>query len=452
MSDFPLLPPKSIEARLAHFDETVYRADSSTVLYKLLDALCGDAGAGDLKKGAFLRRLSQSLENVYFSDLDYIFGGMGFLSRSSEETYPYDPTNDMLTSDQWDEVRVKDAWYRARIRDFFIAAGKGGTPQGIRLACMAATSVDCDIHEVWRYLDNFGISAALGRSPVSTRNEFVVRPHKASLTEKEKRLLLQMLNRIAPADTVVTVNTGGLAVHTPIIPKTAAADSSYFEVQKVVTGTPILAELPPPELLAIDLRPSEKWLLSGDPSTAPYAAFNITQEYGYYYLASGGARSPVDSVLYGTLADNGAFKPETNFESFQVIEQFTAWMEYDRADSPDNFPGGKFGLTPDAAPAKNPDGTPYVFRYESQQEFVNKVKAEVISGGGEADDLRYRLPIIASSSSKKTFTPDLAVAWNPPTKDSTVTKAWTSGTPYQASATTNHDNPWSVGLNLGLVP
>lgn len=452
MADFPLLPPKSTESRLAHFDEHSYKADSSTVLYKLLDALCGDAGAGDLKKAAFLRRLSQALENVYFSDLDYIFGGMGFLSRSSEETYPYDPANDMLTSDQWDEVRVKDAWYRARIRDFFVAAGMGGTPQGIRMACVAGTSVDCDIYEVWRYMDNFGITAALGRSPVSTRSEFVVKPHKTSLTEKEKRLLGQMLNRISPVDSIVTINTGGLAVHAPVIPKTAAADSSYFEVQKTITGTPILSELPAPELLAIDLRPSEKWLLSGNPETAPYAAFNITQEYGYYYLASGGARSPVDSVQYGTIKENGTFKTEPNHESFQVIEQFTNWMNYDLADSPDNYPGGKFGLTPDAEPAVNSDGSPYVFQYSSQQEYVTKVKNEVVSGGGEADDLRYRLPIIATSSSKKVFTPDLAVAWNTPIKDSTVTRSWTSSSPYQTNNSPGSEAPWTgLGISFGVI-
>lgn len=445
-SDFPLMPPRSTEARLQHFDDTVYKADSSTVIYRLVDALCGDAGAGDLKKQSFLRRLSQSLENIYFSDLDYIFGsGMGFLSRSSEESYPYDPANDMLTSDQWDEVRVKDAWYRARIRDFFIAAGLGGTPQGIRMAVLAGASVDCDIYETWRYLDNFGINAALGRSPAPTRNEIVIKPHKATLTEKEKRLLLQMLNRIAPLDAIVTINTSGLAVHAPITVKAAAADSSYFEVQKVITGSPILSELPAPELLAIDLRPSEKWILSGDPSTAPYRAFNITQEYGYYYLASGGARSPVDSVRYGTLKEDGTLKPEPNYEAYQVIEQFTGWQQYERADSPDNYPGGKFGLTPDAEPALNPDGSAYVFQYVSQQEYVNKVKTEVIAAGGQADDLQFRLPIIASTNTKKVFTPDLAIAWSPPTKDSTVTRSWTSGEPFKAGTYATNER-----LGLGV--
>lgn len=446
-NEFPLLPPKSTESRLLHFDEVAYKIDPTTVIYRLVDALCGDSGAGDLKKQAFLRRLAQALENVYFSDLDYIFGGMGFLSRAESESYPWDPANDMLTSEQWDEVRVKDAWYRARIREFFVAAGKGGTPEGIRHAVYAATSVDCDIHEVWRYMDNFSIPDPIGRTPQSTRNEFVVVPHKKDIGPKQMRLLRQMLDRIAPVDTVVTVDVNGLAVHTPIQVKTAAADSSYFEVQKEVTGTPILAELPPPELLAIDLRPSEKWLLSGNKETAPYAAFNITQEYGYYYLASGGARSPIDSVSYGTLQPDGVVKHEPNYEDFSIIEQYTNWQEYDRADSPDNYPGGKFGLHPESAPAVNPDGSPYVFQYQSQAEYVAVVRSEVIGQGGQGDSNRFRLPIIARSTSKKVYTPDLAVAWNPPIKDSTVTNSWTSSNAIRQAWS---DRP-AFGINFGVV-
>lgn len=447
-NNFPLMPPRSTEARLAHLDETVYRADPTTVIYKLIDALCGDAGAGDLKKQSFLNRLAQALENIYFSDLDYIFGGMGFLSRSDAESYPYDPMNDMLTSDQWDEVRIKDAWYRARVRDFFVAAGHGGTPEGIRMATIAGTSVDCDIYEVWRYMDNYGIPNAIGRAPVSTRSEFVVAPHKTSLGNKERRLLRQMLTRIAPVDTIVTINTAGLAVHIPVTIKAAASDSSYFEVQKIVTGSPVLAELPPPEVLGLDLRPSELWLLSGNPETAPYAAFNITQEYGYFYLISGGARSPVDSVLYGTLdADGVTVKPEQNYEDYQVIEQFTAWVEYERADSPDNYPGGKFGRTPDAEPALHPDGSAYIFQYASQAEYVTKAKADVITAGGQADDLRYRLPLTGTSTTKQVFTPDLAVAYNPPIKDSTVTSSWCIGDVIKSLVS----GPHSWGINAGVV-
>ena len=60
---FPLMPSKSTELRLEHFDENVYAADSSTVLYKFLDAMCGDAGAGTLKKEIFIQRLSGAIDH-----------------------------------------------------------------------------------------------------------------------------------------------------------------------------------------------------------------------------------------------------------------------------------------------------------------------------------------------------------------------------------------------------
>jgi hypothetical protein len=423
---FPLFAAKSTESRLEHFDETVFKADSTTVIYKFIDAICGDGGAGSLKKSAFLDRLSSTLENIYFSDLDYIFGNIGFLSRHESESYVWDPSRDMLTSDQWDEVRVKDAWYRARIREFFMACGLGGTPEGYRMAVHAASSVDCDLYEVWRYKDNFGLRNALGRAPVTSRNEVVVTPHKSSLAPKEFRLMRDMLRKITPADVITTISTTGLSVNTPVPIKMAAADSSYFEVQKQVIGTPVLADLPAPELLAIDLRPSEQWLLKGSKETAPYAAFNITQESGFYYLVSGGARSPVDSVEYGTLQATGTVKKEPLFESFKSTGQYTPWVEYDLADSPDNYPGGKFGIHPNAAPALNPDQSAYIFPYESQQAYVESIKVQVTSRGGQADNLRFRLPITPETTTKKTYTADLAVAYNPPVRDSTVTSSWSS--------------------------
>ena len=164
---FPLMPPKSTELRLMHFDEYVYTGDNTTILYKLVDALCGTVGAGQLVNEIFLARMAGALETIYFNDLDYIFGRVSFLVRSPAESYSYNPQIDMLTSDQWDEVRVKDAWYRARIRDFFTACTMGGTPDGIRMTVQAAVATDADIYEVWRYRDNFGLTEDLGRSPIT---------------------------------------------------------------------------------------------------------------------------------------------------------------------------------------------------------------------------------------------------------------------------------------------
>lgn len=431
---FPLMPSKSTELRMEHFDENVYVADSTTLLYKFMDAMCGDAGAGSLKKEVFLQRLSGAIAGIYGSDLDYIFGNVHFLSRAPSESYDYDTMVQMLTSDQWDEVMVKDAWFRARITEFFNACTSGGTVDGIRQAVHAALSVDCEVMENWRYIDNFGLGENVGRAPFSARNEATIVPHKATLEPRDRRLLRDMLDRITPQDSIMTISTEGLSVSTPIPIRAVTADSTYFEVQKVVTGTPVLDGMPPPELLAIDLDPTEEWLFSRSPELAPYAQFNITSEYGYFYLISGGARSPIDSVTYGRmLISGGAVHPEASYELYETSGQFTGYIEYEIVDSPDNYPGGKFGLTPNQAPAKNPDGSLYQFPYPSQQAFIEERKAEVLSVGGYADDLRYRLPIEKASSSKRTFTPDLAIAYTAPSRDSTVSSSWTSRKPRQTT-------------------
>jgi hypothetical protein len=301
------MPSKSTELRLMNFDPYVYTATPSTILYKYVDALCGTSGAGALINEIFLARMGGALDGIYFSDLDFIFGKINFLARSPAESYTYSPMTDMLTSNQWSEVRQKDAWYRARIKEFFTACGLGGTPDGIRMAVQAALAVDCDIYEVWSYIDNFGITENLGRSPDGpSRNEVVVQPHKGSLTQEEMRLVRDMLAKICPMETIVTVNTSGLAVYSPITVNSATSDSTYYEVQKMVTASPAIANLPPPELLPIDLLPTQTWLYDAqtDPQLAPYAAFNISSEYGYYYLVGGGSQSPIDSVTYGTINPN----------------------------------------------------------------------------------------------------------------------------------------------------
>ena len=448
---FPLMPSKSTELRLLHFDEYVYTADPSTLLYKYIDAMCGDSGAGTLKKELFVQRLSGAMDGLYGSDLDYIFGNMGFLARSPDESYTYNPSTEMLTSDQWDEVRIKDAWYRARVKLFFEACTAGGTSDGVRLAVLAAVSVDCNIYEVWRYMDNFGLTDPLGRSPADTRQEVVVQPLKAVLEPQEKRLLREMLEKVCPMDAVMTINVNGLSVSAPVPVRAAASDSTYYQVEKIVTATPVLDSLPSPDLLAIDLDPTEKWLFSNSPELAPYAQFNITSEYGYYYLIGGGSRSPIDAVTYGTLQPDGSVQGQNSFEVFQATGQYTDWIAYDVADSPDNYPGGKYGITPSAPPALNPDRSPYVFPYLSQADYVAQKMASVIAMGGLADDARYKLPIQSPGQTSRTYTPDMAIAYSAPARDSTITSSWTYRRPQQNVAVSGN-NPAAFVKSSGPRP
>lgn len=272
--------------------------------------MCGDAGAGSLKKEIFIQRLSGAMNGIYGSDLDYIFGNMRFLSRSPSESYTYNTMTDMLTSDQWDEVAVKDAWYRARIAEFFMAAAQGPLIDGIRLCVHAAVGVDCEVMESWRFIDSYGLGQDVGRA--SSRQEVVVRPFKETLDPRERRLLRDMLDRITPLDTIITIDTQGLETSSPVPIRAIAADSVYFEVQKNVIGTDFLKSYPDPTVLvdsgALTLNPTELWpwnSLDGTPTLAPYAQFNMTQETSTCYLASGGSQSPIDSVVYGILSGSG---------------------------------------------------------------------------------------------------------------------------------------------------
>jgi hypothetical protein len=424
LDPFPLIVPRSTERRMDHFDETSYVGTPSTVLYKFVDALCGTTGAGALVNEIFMARANSALETIYFNELDYIFGKIKILSRSPAESYSYNPSVDVLTSAQWSEVRQKDEWYRNRIRDFWQACSKGGTPEGLRYAVHAAVGTDCDIYEVWRYIDNFAMrDDFLGRS--NTRSELVVRPHKDELSPQEIRLLRDMIARVMPMETVVTISDQGLSTSVPVPVAAASADSTYYEVQKMVTPTPIMDQLPPPDLLPINLLPSEQWLYSKTQVEAPYAAFNMTSEHGYHYLAGNNPRSPIDTVTYGTLQDDGSVKPEPNFAVVQNSQQFGNWQTYELADSPDNFPGGKYGLTPSAAPALNPDRTPYRFAYTSQLAYVTQKILEVTGLGGMANEINYRLPLQQSQQIKQEFMPDYAIAAEAPSRDSTVSKSVT---------------------------
>jgi hypothetical protein len=419
-SAFPIMPSVSTATLLYRFDDYVYTGTPGTMLYKYVDAICGTSGVGSISNQLMLTRMGTNMETIYFNELDFIFGNIGILGRSPAESYTYSPLTDQLTATQWNEVKVKDAWYRQRIADFFTACSLGGTPEGIRMCVHAALSCDCTIYEIWRYIDDFGLTEDMGRSPVSARNEIVVQPHKSSLAPDEVRLVRDMLDRICPADTIVTVNTAGLAVISPVTVNSAAADSSYFEVQKIVTATPVMIQMPPPEFLPIPLSPTQTWLYDAidNPTRAPYAAFNSTSEYSYYYLTA--QPTSIDSVTYGTLNEDGSVTTVPNYQLFDTTGQYGPATAYATADSPDNYPGGKYGIHPDSAPALNPDGSTYIFPWASQAAFVTSEVIRILGLGGIAGTETYQLPVAPTSSTAQTFYPNYAIAYFPPAKESTI--------------------------------
>jgi hypothetical protein len=151
----------------------------------------------------------------------------------------------------------------------------------------------------------------------------------------------------------------------------------------------------------------------------------MSSEYGYHYLVGNDSRSPIDTVTYGTLQADGSVVAEPNFAVYQTTEQYTEWTVHEKADSPDNYPGGKWGITPSALPALNPDGTPYVFPWVSQLDFVGREILRITGLGGIANENRYRLPLQQPEQVKREFFAEYAIASVAPSRDSTVSKSIT---------------------------
>jgi hypothetical protein len=424
----PYFAPRSTQARLRHFTTDVYNVDSTSYIYKLVDAMTGSAGAGALKQELMMSRFQSNLFTTYFGDLDNVYGDLAKLPRLASEVYTYNPTTDLLTSDQWDQVRIADASYRERISNFFQAMQAGNTPAGFILMCRAATGYDSHLFETWKNIDSVAAgntpAEIFGRLGTSIRNEVVVQPLTASLSVADMHTLNSLLERLKPRETVVTIDINGLAVHTPITVNAVSASDSYFQVEKNVTGVPDLANLPPTEVLAADVNPQALWMQPGFTVQAPYAAFNNSQESAVYYLYSDDSSTPIDSVTYSTQDDQGnVVNPAPNFSEPLGNIQWGPWTAFPIADSPDNYPGGKFGQTPLAAPALTAAGQPYQFPYPSQAAFVATNQAQIQAAGGQFNNTSYRTPITRSQAIL-TFSPTLAIPTSVPVKESTITTPW----------------------------
>src|SRR6266542_2507096 len=80
----PLDAPNTLAPVLGRFGEN-YNTSPTSHLYRFLVALCGDAGAGSLKRGMLYAKLQSSIEATQFSDLDRLYGNILGLQRLPNE-------------------------------------------------------------------------------------------------------------------------------------------------------------------------------------------------------------------------------------------------------------------------------------------------------------------------------------------------------------------------------
>jgi hypothetical protein len=376
--------------KLRNFSDENYTFAPHQHITKLMAVLVEDAGVGQLHKIQTVARLAESLGGTQFSELDYFYGSFLKFSRLPDEMYGVDPFSDQLTAVQWRDVEKRDAQYRERISLFLQAILRGGTNEGLSMAAHAACGYPCTILELWRYNDSQGLATDPGRIPGSAK-EMVVVPKIAQLSNSRRRAIYTTLNRLKPADTVVTVDERGLVTRRAISIRHVASPSEYFEVRRYVTG----ADLPPPPA---DTR--YFWVKDGVEIEAPSFAHLQTQEARWQH---NNAITHVDSF---TIGPDGTSRYTIPPLMKSEASQWGPWRLVETADSPDNFPNGKY---PGDAARYGADGR-YLFAWTNQIQYVRWLRQIIETMGGDFADSRYRLPITAEVTAGEESSPDDALA------------------------------------------
>lgn len=269
----PIRAPQSLRRRLARFDSPAYNLHQDSHLFRYIVALCGEAGAGSVKRELLYPRLQQMLESTHFSDLDRLYGNPLALPRLSAELYTVDPMNEALTQTQWRDVRIKDSQYRARCLTWMRAIIEGPTPRGMALAGEAALGIECEVIERYKWIENQASDDPITISDLgqtNSRSEFVILPRAPSITQEQRRRLIHLIDKLRPINTLPTV-TVTEPTRAPITLAAVASSSDNFNVKRTVTARPDV-DWPDVDLI------EGYWLEVDVPKEAPTFAWMDRQE------------------------------------------------------------------------------------------------------------------------------------------------------------------------------
>jgi hypothetical protein len=270
-----LVADTSVTEQLRHFPEEVYDLRPTSHLVRLMQALLGESGVGQLRKRLLVSQLaSLSASGARFFDLDRFYGAIFNAIRNDAELLPLNPMESATaTAAEWDSIEAADASFRDRMTALAGAIAMGGTVPGLKAAAEAITGVEADVYESWALIDaatdtdqaghtwawmegggkwsNFegDIWGALegapfyGRSGSLTRSEVLVRvnrdypatPEGRAQRASDEAALVRVLDRIKPAHILLTVDTQGTSALVGRGIAGARADSENWEIVTQVT-------------------------------------------------------------------------------------------------------------------------------------------------------------------------------------------------------------------------
>jgi hypothetical protein len=327
------IPDKSVSDRLAHFPDNLYDLREDSHLVRLMKALLGESGAGQLRKRNTVVQFQNALQSTHFYDLDRFYGAIFGISRFANELLWINPHTDTATPNEWDQIENRDAAFRDRIYRLASAINLGATLPGIKAAAEAITQVECEIYEVWSLLDTFGTGSTgltwnevealgtwdqieqsnpspnlpswsqvedivtIGRTGINTRAEVVVHPKKDYIRiadedgqdeadrqrAEDMSAIIRVLNVLKPASVLLTVNPDGVALHRDAPITNLVADSNYWEVSTRVAPRGDLITPEGIEPYPLSLRQELEGLLASDRRSIPKPPWSVQQAAEWSY-------------------------------------------------------------------------------------------------------------------------------------------------------------------------
>lgn len=334
-----LVADKSITEQLRHFPAEVYDLRPSSHLVRLMQALLGDSGLGQLRKRLLISQLQAlSSSGARFFDLDRFYGALFGATRTASEQLPINPMEDATaTATEWESIEAADASFRDRMTALASAVVQGGTVPGLQAAAEAVTGAEVDLFESWAMIEAaedpeemghsweymaggtwgeyegtiWGILEGIpfyGRSGSITRYEMVLRvnrdyeatPEGRAQRASDEWALTRVLNRLKPAHILMTVDTQGTSALLPRPVSVVSSDNEYWEIVSRVTPNQTLGEetpyplsqgqedagvapgaprvLPRPPLTA---RVGDEWTYGGQPPSCRSYAITPTDDVNF---------------------------------------------------------------------------------------------------------------------------------------------------------------------------
>ncbi|MGW7100377.1 DUF7297 family protein [Streptomyces sp. NPDC054838] len=269
-----LVADVAIAEQLRHFPEEVYDLRPTSHLVRLMQAVLGESGVGQLRKRLLLAQLqSLSAAGARFFDLDRFYGPLFGATRTDAEQLPINPMETATaTAAEWESVEAADASFRDRMTSLAAAIAQGGTLPGLKAAAEAVSGAEVDVFESWALIEAaadpdeaghdwewmeganwsayegeiWGVLEGVpffGRSGTLSRSELLVRVHRDYPVTAEGRVqrasdeqaLVRVLARLKPAHMLLTVDTQGVSALHPRAISAVYGDSEHWEIATRVT-------------------------------------------------------------------------------------------------------------------------------------------------------------------------------------------------------------------------